>query len=172
MLGSISFLESFILPFPPPDVMLAPMSLAQPKKAIWFASLTMIMSVIGGVVGYLLGAFAFDYIAPYIEQWGYQSRFDKVVEWFEVWGFWAILVAGFSPVPYKIFTISAGLLSLSFVPFVVASVVGRGARFFLVAILLAKLGPTIEQRLIRYIEQIGWATVILLCIVIGYFSVF
>jgi membrane protein YqaA with SNARE-associated domain len=169
-LSMLSFVESFILPFPPPDVMLAPMSLAQPRRALYFASLTLIASLFGGVVGYLIGAYGFDIVAPYIQQWGYQEVFDKAVSWFKIWGFWAVLVAGFSPVPYKIFTISAGLLSLAFIPFMLASFIGRGTRFFLVALILAHFGPAIEARLMRYIEYIGWAIVVILCIVILYFS--
>jgi len=170
VLSFLSFIESFILPFPPPDVMLAPMSLAKPKRALYFASLTLIASLLGGVVGYLIGAFGFDLVQPYIQQWGYQDVFNKAVSWFELWGFWAVLVAGFSPVPYKIFTISAGLLSLAFIPFMLASLIGRGARFYLVAMVLAWLGPSIEARLMKYIEWIGWATVVLLCLVIVYFT--
>jgi membrane protein YqaA with SNARE-associated domain len=172
VLSFLSFVESFILPFPPPDVMLAPMSLAKPKNALYFATLTLIASLVGGIIGYLIGAYGFDLVEPYIQQWGYQAVFERAVDWFKVWGFWAVLVAGFSPVPYKIFTISAGLLSLAFVPFMLASLIGRGARFFLVALMLAHFGPAIEARLMRYIEYIGWAIVILLCIAILYFSIF
>ncbi len=170
VLSFISFIESFILPFPPPDVMLAPMSLAKPDKALYFATLTLIASLLGGVVGYLIGAYGYEIVQPYIFEWGYEARFNRVMQWFEVWGFWAVLVAGFSPVPYKLFTISAGVLSLAFLPFMLASFIGRGARFFLVAILLARFGPAIEHKLMAYIEKIGWAVVILLCIVILYFS--
>ena len=170
-LSLLSFLESFIVPFPPPDVMLAPMSLATPAKALYFASLTLIASVLGGVVGYLIGAFLFDLVQPIILEWGYQSAFETVVRWFDQWGFWAVLIAGFSPVPYKIFTISAGALGLSFIPFVVASLIGRGMRFFLVAWCLAYFGPAIEHRLIHYIERLGWGIVIVLVIVMGvYYS--
>jgi len=170
MLSFLSFVESFILPFPPPDVMLAPMSLAKPNKALYFASLTLIASLVGGVVGYLIGAYGYELAQPYIEQWGYQPLFNKATQWFSVWGFWAVLVAGFSPVPYKIFTISAGVLHLAFLPFMLASLVGRGARFFLVAALLAKFGPSIEKKLLKYIEQIGWAVVVVLVLAILYFS--
>jgi membrane protein YqaA with SNARE-associated domain len=165
-LSILSFVESFILPFPPPDVMLAPMSLARPQRAMYFASITLIASVLGGLVGYLIGVFGYELIEPYIVQWGYMPAFEKATSWFSQWGFWAVLVAGFSPVPYKIFTISAGVLSLALIPFLLASVIGRGARFFLVALLLARFGPAIEARLMRYIEIIGWATVILLAVVI------
>ena len=166
-LSALSFFESFILPFPPPDVMLAPMSLARPSRAMQFAALTLLFSVLGGLVGYLIGAYLFELARPYIVDWGYQARFDTVIEWFERWGFWAVLVAGFSPVPYKIFTIAAGLLNLALLPFVLASVIGRGARFFLVAWCLARFGPAIEPKLMRYIEYIGWAIVVLLLIAIA-----
>ena len=166
-LSLLSFVESFILPFPPPDVMLAPMSLAQPSKAMRFAALTLLFSVLGGLVGYLIGAFLYDVASPYILAWGYQPRFDIVIAWFEEWGFWAVLVAGFSPVPYKLFTVAAGLLNLALLPFVLASVIGRGARFFLVAWCLARFGPAIEAKLMRYIEYIGWAVVGLLTVAIA-----
>jgi membrane protein YqaA with SNARE-associated domain len=166
-LSLLSFVESFILPFPPPDVMLAPMALAKPDRAMRFASLTLFFSVLGGLVGYAIGAFLFDQAEPYIIEWGYQARFETVIAWFDAWGFWAVLVAGFSPVPYKIFTIAAGVLNLAIIPFVLASIIGRGARFFLLAWCLAKFGPAIEPRLVRYIEYIGWAIVAALVLVIG-----
>lgn len=170
ILSSLSFVESFILPFPPPDVMLAPMSLAKPARAMYFASITLAASLLGGVVGYLIGTFGFDLAQPYIIEWGYQPVFDKVMDWFALWGFWAVLVAGFSPVPYKIFTISAGVLSLAFIPFMIASFIGRGARFYLVAFVLSKYGPAIEPKLLMFIEKIGWAIVVLLCLVILFYS--
>jgi membrane protein YqaA with SNARE-associated domain len=169
-LSLLSFLESFILPFPPPDVMLAPMSVATPARALRFASLTLLFSVLGGLVGYLIGAFLFDLAEPYIIAWGYEARFETVIDWFGAWGFWAVLVAGFSPVPYKIFTIAAGVLNLALLPFILASVIGRGLRFYLLAWCLAKYGPAIEPKLVHYIEYIGWAVVgaLLLAIVIYY----
>jgi len=170
-LSLLSFVESFILPFPPPDVMLAPMSLAQPARALRFATLTLVFSVLGGLVGYLIGAFLFDLAEPLIVEWGYQSRFRTVTGWFGQWGFWAVLVAGFSPVPYKIFTIAAGVLNLALLPFLLASILGRGARFFLVAWCLARFGPAIEPRLVRYIEIIGWTIVVALLLAIAVYYV-
>ena len=169
-LSVLSFVESFILPFPPPDVMLAPMSIAQPRHAMRFASITLFFSVLGGLVGYAIGAFLFDLAEPLIVNWGYQARFETVMQWFAEWGFWAVLVAGFSPVPYKIFTIAAGVLNLALLPFLFASIIGRGVRFFLLAWCLAKFGPSIEARLIRYIEVVGWAVVaaLVLAIVVYY----
>ena len=169
-LSFLSFIESFILPFPPPDVMLAPMSLAKPNRAMFFATLTLLASLAGGVVGYLIGAYGYELAQPYIFKWGYQPVFDRATDWFSTWGFWAVLVAGFSPVPYKIFTISAGVLHLAFLPFMLASFIGRGARFYLVALLLARFGPSIEARLLKYIEIIGWAVVGLLAAAILYYS--
>jgi len=170
-LSLLSFVESFILPFPPPDVMLAPMALAKPERAMRFASLTLFFSVLGGLVGYSIGAFLFDQAEPFIIEWGYQARFETVIAWFDAWGFWAVLVAGFSPVPYKIFTIAAGVLNLAIIPFVLASIIGRGARFFLLAWCLAKFGPAIEPRLVRYIEYIGWAIVAVLVLAIGIYFI-
>ena len=132
-----------------------------------YATETMIFSVFGGLIGYLIGFFLFELAQPYIEQWGYQQRMDRVMLWFDTWGFWAVLVAGFSPVPYKIFTIAAGVLNLALIPFVLASLVGRGLRFYLVAWFLSRYGPSIEARLIHYIERIGWGIVILLLVAIG-----
>lgn len=168
-LALLSLLESFILPFPPPDVMLAPMSLAKPDKAMRFAAITLVASVCGGLIGYAIGAFLFDLIQPLLIDWGYQARFETVTHWFEQWGFWAVLVAGFSPVPYKLFTLSAGVLSLALFPFIMASVIGRGLRFFLVAWCLSTFGPAIEAKLINYIERIGWAVVIALVLVIVFY---
>ena len=166
-LSLLSFVESFILPFPPPDVMLAPMSLAQPAKAMRFAALTLVSSVLGGLVGYMIGAFLFDLAQPLIIEWGYQARFETVTLWFERWGFWAVLVAGFSPVPYKLFTIAAGVLNLAIIPFLLASIIGRGARFYIVAWCLARYGSAIESRLLKYIEIIGWVVVAALILAIG-----
>ncbi|MCG8429262.1 MAG: DedA family protein, partial [Chromatiales bacterium] len=90
--------------------------------------------------------------------------YDKYLQargWFDAWGFWAIFLAGFSPIPYKIFTISAGVISMAFLPFLVASLVGRGARFFLVAGLMAWGGERMESVLKKYIDRLGWAVVLL-----------
>jgi len=170
-LSLLSFVESFILPFPPPDVMLAPMALAQPRRALYFAALTLFFSVLGGLVGYLIGAFLFDLAEPLIIEWGYQTRFQTVMGWFDQWGFWAVLVAGFSPVPYKIFTIAAGVLNLALFPFLMASVIGRGLRFFLLAWCLAKFGAAIEPRLLKYIELMGWAIVFALLLAIAIYYI-
>lgn len=162
-LGGLSFAESSFFPVPP-DVMLAPMSLANPKLAWRFALLTTLTSVLGGLLGYAIGTFAFELIEPWLRDSSYWDAYRTAVTWFEDWGFWAIFVAGFSPIPYKVFTIAAGALSMALLPFAVASLIGRGARFFLVAGLMAWGGPRMEAALHRHIERLGWATVILLAL--------
>lgn len=158
-LGGLSFAESSFFPIPP-DVMLMPMSLAQPKQAMRFATITTLASVAGGVLGYAIGHFALDWVAPLIGEGGRWSvAYNKASDWFLEWGFWAVLIAGFSPVPYKVFTISAGALSMAFLPFVIASALGRGGRFYLVAGLLAWGGESMEARIRLYVERIGWALV-------------
>jgi len=155
-LASLSFAESSFFPIPP-DVMLAPMALAQPKKAFYLAGLTTLASVLGGIFGYLIGHYAFDLIEPLIKDWGYWEKYLTVRTWFDEWGFWAI---GFSPIPYKVFTIGAGSLAMAFLPFVLASFIGRGARFFLVAALLAWGGERMEKTLSNYVEFLGWALIV------------
>lgn len=164
-LGGLSFAESSFFPVPP-DVMLAPMSLAQPAKAWRFALLTTITSVLGGILGYLIGLFAFDLIQPLLHSSGYFSKYSQVRGWFDEWGFWAIFIAGFSPVPYKIFTITAGVTSMLFLPFVIASLVGRGCRFFLVAGLMAWGGEPMEKRLHHYMDVIGWLVVAITLVIL------
>lgn len=168
-LGSLSFAESSFFPIPP-DVMLAPMSVAQPQRAFWFAFITTLASVLGGIFGYLLGAFAFEFIQPWLQTTSYWPKFETVKSWFNEWGVWVIFVAGFSPIPYKLFTLSAGVLSMSIIPFVIASFIGRGARFFILAGLLKYLGPKLEPMIVKYMEWIGWITVLLLIAVITYFK--
>jgi membrane protein YqaA with SNARE-associated domain len=160
-LAGLSCAESTFFPIPP-DVMLAPMVLSQPEKAWRFAWVTTIASVIGGIIGYGLGFYAFEsFIQPLIEQWGYADKLLHAEQWFTQYGVWVVFLAGFSPIPYKVFTISAGALAMAFLPFVLASAVGRGARFFLVATLMKYGGPPMELKLKKYIEYIGWAVVVL-----------
>ncbi len=165
-LGGLSFAESSFFPIPP-DVMLAPMSMAKPRQAWWFAALTTVTSVLGGLLGYLIGHFAFELITPLVTEGGrYAESFAAAETWFRTWGVWAIFIAGFSPIPYKIFTISAGVLHMALIPFLIASAVGRGARFFLVAALMSWGGERMESTLRTYVDRIGWITVLLIVLVV------
>lgn len=164
-LAALSFAESSFFPIPP-DVMLAPMSLAKPARAWRYATITTITSVLGGLFGYLIGYFAFEAVQPWIAEFGYLSRFEKAQIWFETWGFWVVLIAGFSPIPYKVFTIAAGSLSL-FVPvFLLASLIGRGSRFFMVSGLIIWGGKRFARKLRQYIEWLGWLTVAVLLVAV------
>jgi membrane protein YqaA with SNARE-associated domain len=168
-LGGLSFAESSFFPVPP-DVMLAPMSMARPERATMYALLTTLASVVGGLFGYLIGYFAFEAIAPWLERAGHMPAYLKGKAWFEEWGFWAILIAGFSPIPYKVFTIAAGSLAMNLPLFIIGSLIGRGGRFFLVAGLLAWGGPKMEAALRHYVERIGWALVVIAVLLYLYFS--
>lgn len=159
-LGGLSFAESSFFPIPP-DVMLAPMCLAQPHKAWRFAWLTTLMSVLGGLLGYVIGMLAFASIEPWLQTSKYWAPYQTALAWFNDWGVLAVFIAGFSPIPYKVFTIAAGVLSMALLPFTLASFVGRGARFFLVAGLMRWGGARMEEELHKHIDRIGWATVAL-----------
>lgn len=162
-LGALSFAESSFFPVPP-DVMLAPMSLARPTQAWRYAALTTITSVLGGVLGYLIGLYLFDLVEPILREVGYYPHYQHAQEWFARWGFWAVFLAGFSPIPYKVFTIGAGTIGMAFLPFLLASMIGRGARFYLVAGLMAWGGESMEKKLHRYMDIIGWLLVLLLVV--------
>lgn len=162
-LGGLSFAESSFFPIPP-DVMLAPMSLARTDRAWWYAALTTVTSVLGGLFGYLIGVLAIEAVMPLIEQAGYAPRYAQAIEWFATWGFWAVFIAGFSPIPYKLFTIAAGASAMALLPFVLASLVGRGARFFLVAGLMRWGGAPMEKLLRTYIDRLGWLVIFLVVI--------
>jgi membrane protein YqaA with SNARE-associated domain len=164
-LGALSFAESSFFPVPP-DVMLAPMSLSRPGRAWRYAALTTLTSVLGGLLGYLIGLFLFDLVQPLLHRFGYWDAYLLARDWFDRWGFWAIFLAGFSPIPYKVFTISAGAVAMSIGPFVLASLIGRGARFFLVSGLMRWGGETMEKKLRTHVELLGWATVA--AAVVGY----
>jgi membrane protein YqaA with SNARE-associated domain len=157
-LGGLSFAESSFFPIPP-DVLLAPMCVARPPAWWRLALLTTLASVVGGLFGYLLGALFLDLLTPWIEQMGYAPAMEQARAWFAAWGFWAVFLAGFSPIPYKAFTITAGALGMPLIPFVLASLCGRGGRFFLVAWLMARFGAAFEARLRPFMEWLGWGLV-------------
>ncbi len=168
ILAFLTFIESIFFPIPP-DVLLAPMVLAKPESAWRFATITTVASILGGAVGYLLGYLMFEpWIQPLITEFGYQERFDKAISWFKEWGVWVVFIAGFSPVPYKLFTVSAGFLHMAFIPFFITSAVGRGMRFFLVAGLIKWGGSAMEQKIRQWVDVLGWGLVI--AIIIAYFT--
>lgn len=164
-LAALSFSESSFFPIPP-DVMLLPMALARPQQAWRLAALTTAASVLGGMFGYLIGMFAFELVEPLMQRLGYFPRYLQAKDWFAAWGFWAVFLAGFSPIPYKLFTIAAGVIAMPLIPFLLASLFGRGARFFLVAALMVWGGEGMQARLRQYIDRVGWIMVLLVILVI------
>jgi len=169
-LAALSFAESSFFPIPV-DVMLAPMCLANRPRAWRFAANATIFSVLGGAAGYAIGYLAFEWIEPWLADSRYWSAYETSRAWFDSYGFWAIFVAGFSPIPYKVFTIAAGVAALSFPVFMFASLIGRGARFFLVAGLVVLGGDKLDSTLKKYVEGIGWAVVVIAAVVIAWLMV-
>lgn len=159
-LAGLSFAESSFFPIPP-DVMLAPMALARPERAWCYALLTTLASVAGGALGYAIGYFALEWVEPLIRDAGYWDGFLRARAWFDEWGIWAVFLAGFSPIPYKVFTIAAGVLAMTFPLFLLASLVGRGGRFFLVSGLMVWGGERMERLLRTYVDALGVAVVVM-----------
>ena len=168
-LGGLSFIEAIFFPVMP-EVMLAPMCLATPRKAGWFALITTLASVAGGLLGYAIGYFAIDAITPWLQDSRYWGAFQRAEQWFDQWGVWAIFIAGFSPIPYKVFTVAAGGLSMALLPFTLASFVGRGLRFFLVAGLMRWGGEKMERKLMHYVDVLGWLCIGLAVVAYFWFS--
>ena len=163
-LSVLSFTESSFFPIPP-DVMLIPMCLARPLKGWRYAALCTVFSVLGGMAGYLIGKLAFGWIEPWLMDSHYAAAFTSAVAAFDTWGFWYILLAGFTPIPYKVFTISAGVVGMPFPAFIGGSVIGRGGRFFLVAALIRLGGEKLAERMRKYIDLIGWIMIALAALV-------
>ncbi|MGB3555430.1 MAG: YqaA family protein [Jannaschia sp.] len=144
VLAAVSFVESSIFPIPP-DILLIPMVLAAPHRAWLIAGVCTVASVLGGLLGYGIGMFAFDSIGePVLTALGKGDSFDGFTERYNEWGAWAVLIAGVTPFPYKVITILSGVTALSLPVFLVSSIVARGLRFFLVAGLLWKFGPPVR----------------------------
>lgn len=157
-LGAVSFAESSFFPIPP-DVLLAPMVVSHPERAWRLAGWTTLWSVVGGVAAFVVAAFATDAVADLLHANGHGQSYVRAQAWFATWGFWAVLIAGFSPIPYKVFAFAAGGMSMLLPAFILASIAGRGGRFFLVAALCAYGGSRMQSVLKRYVDRIGWGVV-------------
>lgn len=158
-LAIISFIEAIFFPIPP-DVMLAPMCLSRPERAWRYAFICTLASIIGAVIAYALGDWLGHHIRPWLLQSHYADAYNAVVDAFDHYGIIYMLLAGFSPIPFKIFTVSAGLLKMPFLPFIVAALVARAARFYLVAGIIYWGGPKYAQHLRRWIDWVGWFLVV------------
>jgi membrane protein YqaA with SNARE-associated domain len=154
-LAGISFAESSFFPIPP-DFMLMSMGLATPKRALYYALITTLFSVLGGLFGYVIGLYFIKWLLPYILSSSYADSYIQVKTWFEEGGIWMVILAGFTPFPYKIFTITAGAMHMALFPFTIGSIIGRGVRFFLVAGILYFAGSKIHAQITTYVDHLGW----------------
>ena len=166
-LGAMSFAESSFFPIPV-DVMLAPMVLAARDRWVRLATIATLFSVLGGLAGYGIGYGLFDSIEPWLRESHYWDAYQTSRNWFDEYGVLVVFVAGFSPIPYKVFTIAAGVAVLNLPGFLIASLIGRAGRFFLVAGLVRVGGQSFEDGLAKYVERIGWAVVVVSAAVIAW----
>ncbi len=158
----VAFIESSFFPIPP-DVMLIPMVIANRLKAWWYATVATIGSVIGGVFGYPIGYYFFEAVGlPILKMYGKAESFGQFTLLFNDWGVWIIIIKGKTPIPYKILTIAAGVAHMALVPFMVASVIARAMRFFLVAGLLYCFGEPIRSFIERRLTVVTTVFVVLL----------
>lgn len=163
----LSFVEAIFFPVPP-EMMLAPMSLAQPRRAFWFATLSLAGSLVGMFIGYALGFYAIELALPLVESLGYAEEFEQIKVQAAENGFWLLLIAGFTPIPFKVFTIASGAVGMPLLPFFFGALIGRGKRVFLVAGAIRLGGARAEAALHRHIEPVGWTALALLVGVIGW----
>jgi membrane protein YqaA with SNARE-associated domain len=154
----LAFCESSFFPIPP-DVLLIGLCMANSRQAFWFALVCSLGSTLGGIFGYILGRMGGR---PLLERFVRAERISLVQNHYQRWDVWAVAIAGFTPIPYKVFTISAGAFLLDFWRFVFASILSRSARFFLVAGLFYFFGPTINKLISRYFNVFSILFIILL----------
>lgn len=165
-LAGVSFAESSFFPIPP-DIMLIPMVLSQPRKAWWYATIATVASVIGGLLGYAIGYYLYDAIGePILKFYGREHALDAFQTFVQEYGVTAVIVKGMTPIPYKVVTIAAGVGKMDILAFVGASIVARAMRFYLVASLLYFFGEPIRS----FIEgRLALVTTAFLVLLIGGF---
>jgi len=151
----LAFAESSFFPIPP-DVLLIAMVVAKNKKWIKYFAICLLGSVLGGMLGYAIGWGAWQAVSGWFFQYVFsEAAFGKVQALYQEYDFWAVFAAGFTPVPYKVFTIAGGVAQINFGTFVLASCLSRGARFFLIALLLRLFGPSIQSFIERYFNLLA-----------------
>ena len=162
----LAFAESSFFPIPP-DVLLIALALSVPTKAFRYALICSAGSVLGGAFGYAIGVFLFESVGrPIVDFYHFQEQFERLRGLYNEYGFWIVFTAGFTPIPYKVFTIASGLFEINFWLFMLASAIGRAGRFFLVAALIWKYGKPIREFIDRYL---GWITIIFTVLLVGSF---
>ena len=165
----LAFAESSFFPIPP-DVLQIALSVSKPKKSFFYALVSSVGSVLGGIFGYFIGLFLFDSIGNLIiNALGYQSQFPSVGNLYKSYAFLAILTAAFTPIPYKVFTIAAGFWQVSLISLIAASIIGRSARFFLVGSLIYFFGPKIKEFIDKYFNLL--TTIFFILLVGGFIAI-
>lgn len=166
-LAGVSFIESSVFPIPP-DVMLAPMILAERARAWFYAAVATAASVLGGLLGYAIGFFLFELLGrPILDFYGYADAFASFAERYNEWGAWIVFIAGVTPFPYKVITIASGATHLNIAIFILASIAARGLRFFIVAALLYWFGPPIRDFIER---RLGLVFTVFVVALVGGFA--
>ncbi len=170
-LGGISFTEAVFLPIPP-DMLLIPMALANKTKAWRWAFLTTITSVLGGLIGYLIGAYLYDSVGrALVEFYGLSSHFESLAHWYDNYGIWVVLVSGFLPIPYKVFTIASGVFAMALLPFLIGSAIGRATRFFAVSAFCFWFGDAVYNIMKRLTGPAMWAITVILIAAFVYWTI-
>jgi membrane protein YqaA with SNARE-associated domain len=170
ILAGVSFAESSFFPVPP-DVMLAPMSLAQPKRAWLFAAVCTAASVLGGILGYAIGALLYDSVGHWlISLYGLGGKVEAFRASYAEWGAVIILLKGLTPIPYKLVTITSGFAGYNIWLFILFSVITRGGRFFLAALVLNRYGDWIRARIEQHLGL--FVLVLVIALVAGFFVAF
>ncbi|MBH5372460.1 YqaA family protein [Bradyrhizobium glycinis] len=166
IMGIVSFAESSFFPVPP-DVMLIPMSLARPQRAWLYAAVCTVTSVLGGVVGYAIGALLFDSVGQWLIQvYGLADKVEAFRASYAEWGAVIILLKGLTPIPYKLVTITSGFAGYNIILFILCSIIARGGRFFVVAILLNRYGDWIRIRIEKHLGL--WVAIGAVVLVLGF----
>ncbi|MFC3551109.1 YqaA family protein [Lysobacter cavernae] len=173
-LTGLSFIEAIIFPVMP-EVMLAPMSVAKPQRAFWFATLSLAGSMVGALVGYALGHYAFEALKPVFAAMGMLHSIESGIAVVQAkmaespWAVFTFLVlGGFMPIPMKVFTWASGIVGVPMLQYVLSMAIGRGKRVYLLAAAIRIGGPRAETALRRYIEPIGWAATLLLAALVAW----
>ena len=162
----LALVESSFFPVPP-DVLLMAMSLSVPAKAFVYAAISSAGSVLGGMLGYFLGFGFMEAVGrPILEWYGVMDKFDKISGFYQEYDAWAVAIAGFTPLPYKVFTIAAGACEINFFIFVLASLLSRSARFFIVAGLIYKFGVPVKVFIEKYFNIL---TIVFALLLVGGF---
>jgi membrane protein YqaA with SNARE-associated domain len=162
VMAAISFADSSFLPLPP-DFLLIPMAIAKPKRALYYALICTLASVAGAVLGYAIGAFLWDTVGQWlIKLYGYENKVEYFRQLYAQWGAWVIVIKGFTPIPYKLVTIVSGFAGYNFAAFIGLSLLTRGARFVLLAVLLNRFGDKVRHALDRHLTVLVSAALVVL----------